>query len=324
MIRINKNLALFSGLLLLSVSLLLFILQKFSPLLDHVAYYCKSFITTNMVPVPYYLSIIPAMFLVIIIAISIIKFFVLLIKVEFLKRTLKGKITVESTVSKLIHRLGLAKQTIIIKSKKKFAFCLGIKTQKIYLSTGLIAHLSLEEIEAVLRHEQYHLEKHDTFTMLIASVTYSLFPFFPILGDLIQKYRIEREIEADQFAVQKIGSTYPLIGALKKLLAFPTVETVALASIADADTLEPRIYSLLNKRYIKKQLRLKHLIVTLASLFLLGAVIVLPVQAKEIHHEAHDVVMICTDKECISSCTSENNLHKLYSEIPSHSYTPAP
>lgn len=334
MIRINKNLALFSGLFLILGALLLFTLQKFSPLIGHATYYCQSLlIDAKMIPIPYYLSIIPFAFLLLILAISVLKFFILNVKVQFLKFRLRGNIAVDQSIDKLINSLGLQDKAVLVKSDKEFAFCLGVRTPKIYFSTGLLAQLSIKELEAVLRHEQYHLEKHDTFTMIVASIAHSLFPFFPLVGDLIKKYRIEREIEADKFAITQTGDQHALISALKKLLAFPTVSTVTVAAIADQDTLEPRIFSLVNKPYIRRQFRLRHLLVTLFSSVVLATIVIMPVHAKELHHQEHDVIMVCTDGKCMNSCVSEKNLNKLYSEIPenskthtensSHPYTPA-
>lgn len=316
-IATHKNLALFSGLLLLLGSLLLYTIQKLSPLIGHVAFYCQSLlIDANMVPIPYYLSVVPIALLFTIFVISIIKFFVLHIKVKILKFKLRGSVTIDQRSNRLIKRLGLQNKTVLVKSDKQFAFCLGVRTPKIYFSTGLRSQLSKKELEAVLRHEQYHLENHDTFTMTIASVTHSLFPFFPLVGDLIKKYRIEREIEADKFAVSQTGNKYGLISALKKLLAFPSVESSAVAAIADQDTLEPRICSLVNKPYVRQQFKLRNAFITLFSILVLVTIIVLPVHAKELHHEDHDVMMFCTDGACMNSCTSEENLNKLYSEIP--------
>lgn len=317
MIKINENLALFSGLFLLLGTLLLFTLRKLSPLFGHATYYCQSLIReAQMIPIPYYLSIIPFALLFIILTISVIKFFVLNVKVQLLKRTLKGEITFNLETNTLIKRLGLQDKTVLVKSDQKFAFCLGVRTPKIYLSTGLLSQLSIKELEAVLRHEQYHLENYDTFTMMVASVAHSLFPFFPLVEDLIKKYRIEREIKADKYAISKIGSRYPLISALKKLLAFPTVETVALAAIADQDTLEPRIYSLVNKPYLQRQFRIRHILITLFSAVVLVTILVMPVHAKELHHEEHNIMMICTNGQCMNSCLNETNPNKLYSEIP--------
>ena len=175
----------------------------------------------------------------------------------------------------------------------------------------------MKELEAVLRHEQYHLENYDSLTMVVASVAHSLLPFFTLVSDLINKYRVDREIQADKFAISKIGDPYPLVSALKQLLAFPTTTTVAVAAIADQDTLEPRIYTLLNKPYARSRFGLKHLFITLFSSLILVTIIAMPVNAKELHHEEHDVLMLCTDGECMNTCTTQKNLNKLYSEIPS-------
>jgi hypothetical protein len=73
-------------------------------------------------------------------------------------------------------------------------------------------------------------------------------------------------------------------------------------------------------------------LITLFSSVVLATILVMPVHAKELHHEEHDVMMLCTDGACMNSCTSEKNLNKLYSEIPnsktmqsssSQSFTPA-
>lgn len=323
MIKVNKNLVLFSGLFILLVAILLRSINKFSPLIGHAAYYCQSFMNAHMIAIPPYLSIIPIAFLFLIAAISLCKFFILTYKVQHVKRMLRGKATIENTVSKLIKRLKLEHQTIVIQSNDTFAFCLGVRVPKIYISTGLISQLSKKEIEVVLLHEQYHIENHDTFTMIIASISYSLFPFFPLLGDLIKQYRVQREIAADMFAVKKIGGAQSLLSALRKLLAFPTVTTVALAAIADHDTLEPRICSLLNKRYTRRQFRLRYLFITVFSSFIVAMILILPVHAKELHHKEHDVVMVCTEgDECMHSCMKESNLKKLYSEMPKSSSQP--
>ncbi len=331
MINVNKNLVFFSGLVLTASSLLFIIAQKLTPLLNHAVYYCQSFITTYIEPIPYFLSITPLVILFLLVAVSFLKFIVLSIKVIILRRKLHDKKIVHKNLFTLLTHLGLEQETIIIKSDKPFAYCLGIKSPKIYISTGIVAKLNQKELEAVLRHEQYHLENHDTFTMIIASVAYSLLPFFPLLGDFIKKYRIDREIKADTFAINKVGSQYPLVSALKKLLAFPSMKNVALASIADYDTLEPRIYFLLDKDYGRRLFRVKHLLITLFSTFLVGVVMVSPIYAEEVHHVDHDVVMLCTDGACMNSCKSEQNLNALPStssskEQPiqkaSHMYSP--
>ncbi|GIW61670.1 MAG: hypothetical protein KatS3mg089_0522 [Patescibacteria group bacterium] len=315
MVKINKNLALFGGLLLFLGTLLAFILKKIFPFIDHVSYYCQTLLNSQMNPIPYYLSIIPILGLFLILAIAIFKFLILIAKVEYLKHTLKVKITVKKSISNLIKDLNLEEKTIVIKTNEKFAYCLGIKSPKIYISTGIISRLSQKELEAVLRHEQYHIENHDTFTMIIASVVHSLFPFFPILDDLIKKYRIEREIRADKFAIQHLGESSALISALKKLLTFPTTGNTLMTAIADQDTLEPRIFSLIKRKDVKYPFRLRNIFITIFSSLVIFVFTVSPVQAQEIHHDEHDLLLICTNTSCMNSCINNDNLDKFYSEI---------
>lgn len=333
--KINKHIGLFSSMLAISGIILFLIIKKFSPLLGHAAYYCQSLFTdSNMTHIPYFFTIIPIALVVTILTGSIIKFLTLSIKAKILQHKLISRVTINKKVLKIIVDLGIANETIVIKSTDKFAFCLGIRRPKIYISTGLITLLSTKELEAVLRHEQYHLISRDTITQIIVSVTSTLFPFFPLIGDLKRKYKIEREIAADKFSVAKIKERQSLVSALRKLLAFPTIEAATTVRIADQDTIEPRIYSLVNKTYSSNStFSIKHFLITLLSSILLAIVFVFPVHAREIHHESHDVMMICSYGACMNSCISQKNLNKLYLEIPSssssqienssHTFTPA-
>ncbi len=316
---LNKNILLFSGLVLASVGIPLLVFQKVMPLFSHITYYCQSFINSNMVQIPNFLSLIPLLLLFLIIAIATIKISIIYFRIHALRHKLKGRITTNTTINKLIEKIGLKNKVLVVKSNKRYAFCLGVRNPNIYISTGLISQISLKEVEVVLRHEQYHLERHDTATQVIASVAHSLFFFFPLVGDLVKRYQIEREIEADRFAASYAGTKNTLVSALKKLLAFPSIEPVFAANISDQDTLEPRIYSLMNQSYTKKYFKAKHLLITVFSTLVLVFIVGIPVHAQEIHHENHDVIMVCTDGECMNSCISEQNLSKLYSEIPTSS-----
>ncbi|PIR79867.1 MAG: hypothetical protein COU25_02980 [Candidatus Levybacteria bacterium CG10_big_fil_rev_8_21_14_0_10_35_13] len=323
MIRINKSLILFLGLFALLAITLLFIIQKFFPLIGHAIYYCQSFISSFIIHIPHYLSIIPLVALFFIIAISFTRFITLIIRIQILKNKLIGKVKIDNLKEEFIKNLGLKGRTVIIESNKVFAFCFGIREQKIYISTALISKLSKKEIKAVLLHEEYHLENHDNFIMIVASILQSFFPFFPLLSDLIKKYKIDREIEADKFAVAKIGDKKPLITALKKLLSYPIIETVPVAAIADYETLEPRIYSLINKNYNRRRFRLKYLLFSLFSLATVVIMIVTPVYANEIHNENQDILMLCSNSnQCINSCSSSQNYSGTYLEkSPNESFS---
>lgn len=110
---------------------------------------------------------------------------------QFLKFKLRGSIAIDQNSEKLIENLGLQDKAVLVRSEKQFAFCLGIRTPKIYFSTGLVAQLFIKELEAVLRHEQYHLENYDTFTMIVASVAMATSSVSVVSNSLLlRRYKI--------------------------------------------------------------------------------------------------------------------------------------
>lgn len=197
---------------------------------------------------------------------------------------------------KLLEKLQLREVTYLIESEKQFAFCLGIRHPKIYISTSLVNLLTFQEVEAVLRHERYHLNNRDTLTMLIASVGESLLPFFPLFSDFLHNYRIEREINADAEAIQGLGDEKPLISVLKKLLATTSIAVVTASAVADYDTLEQRINALIKKDFHFRKFKTKHIFISLVSVLVMIILTLAPVQAVEVHHRGEDVMMICPNK----------------------------
>lgn len=323
MIKINKNLIIFAGLtLLLGTSSLLF-LQKLSPLVSHTIYYCRSIINSLSMPIPYYLGAILFILLFVFLLISIIKLFVIYIKIQLFRKKLIKNLKSNEGFIMLLEKLTLTNKTYLIENEKQFAFCLGIRKPKIYISTNLVNALTIQELEAVLRHERYHLNNKDTLTMLIASIGESLLPFFPIFSDFLRNFRIEREIEADREAVRGLGDSYPLISVLKKFLKAPSLATATVSAIADEDTLESRIKALVKKSYSFKKFKVKHVIISLASAFIMSIIVLAPVQAVEVHHLGNDAMMICPhDNTCFNACKQEYSTNnKNYSEDVRYSPT---
>jgi len=311
MIRINKNLITFVGLIfLLGVSTLI-VLQKLIPFARHTSYYCQSLINSFSMPISHYIGAIPFILLFIFSAVATTKLFFILLKAQLLKRKLIKKSRTNPSFAALLEKLQLTDRTYFIDSEKQFAFCLGIRKPKIYISTALVSLLNIQEVEAVLRHERYHLENRDTLTMIVASIGESLLPFFPLISDFLHNYRIEREIKADKEAIQGLGDEKPLIAVLKKLLGTPSVAMVSVAAIADQDTLEPRILMLVKKDAHFRKFKIKHIFISVFSAFIMGAIVLSPVQAVEVHHEGVDVMMICPHGEaCLNACKQEYSVDK--------------
>lgn len=323
MIRTNKNIIIFASLIFLLGGSVLVSLQKLSPLLFHTIYYCQSILSSLSIPIRYYLGAMLFILLFVFILLSIAKLFAIYIKVQLFRKKLIKKLKPNEGFTLILEKLTLTNKTHLIESEKQFAFCLGIRSPKIYVSTGLVGVLTIEELETVLRHERYHLYNRDTFTMLIASIGESLLPFFPLLSDLLYNFRIEREIQADKAAIQGQGSQEPLISVLKKLLRAPSLDTVAVSAIADEGTLESRIKTLVKKDYRFKKIKVKHVIISLVSVFIMSIIMLAPVQAVEVRHMGEAVMMICPhdDDTCLNACKQEYSANKKnYSE--DRIYTP--
>ncbi len=312
MIRINKNLLIFSCLIfLLGISYLLF-LQRLFPLISQTTYYCQSFINSLSLPIPYYLGVIPLLLFSLLLFAATAKLLSIYVSVQLAKKEFVKHSRSNSDFNILLDKLQVKDKTYLIKSEKQFAFCLGIRQPKIYVSTSLVKLLTLRELEAVLRHERYHLNNHDTLTMLIASIGESLLPFFPLLSDFLHNFRIEREIEADKEAIHGLGDSYPLISVLKKLLTTPSPATVAVSAIADEVTLEPRIKALIQKDIHFKKFKAKHIFISAFSAFIMGIIVFSPVQAFEINHRGQEVVMICPhDSSCMNACKQKYSTEKV-------------
>lgn len=324
MIRINKNIIIFSGLIFLLGGFILVSLQKLSPLLFHTIYYCQSIINSLSMPIPYYLGAILFILLFVFLLIAIIKLFVLYVKVQILRKKLIKNLKINEGFISLLEKLTLTDKTHLIESEKQFAFCLGIRRPKIYISTNLVNALTIQELEAVLRHERYHLNNRDTLTMLIASIGESLLPFFPLFSDFLKNFRIEREIQADAQAIQGLGSEKPLISVIKKLLTSPSAAIATASAIADYDTLEPRIRAIVKKDLRLKQFRVKNILISIASILVMSIITLAPVQAVEIHHMGKDVIMLCSQgEECLNSCKQEYSTYKKNYSSESVLYTPS-
>lgn len=312
MIKINKNIAFFGGLILFLALFSLFFLQQLLPFVSYTVYYCKSFVHSLSLPIPYYLSILPFVLFSLFLSIALIKLLTIYVKIQLFRRNLMKGSGSHMLLRNLLKKLKLLDKTYVARSDKQFAFCLGIRNPKIYISTGLLDALTAKEIEAVLLHERYHLKSRDTFTMLIATIGQSLLPFFPIFSDLLHNYRIEREIQADREAVQELGETKPVISVLKKLLSIPSPSLPTAPAIADYDTLEPRIYALVKKDFRFKRYQKTHLIISITSILVMSALMLTPVHALEIHQMGKNAMMICPfNDECLNSCKREYSLNKI-------------
>jgi beta-lactamase regulating signal transducer with metallopeptidase domain len=235
------------------------------------------------------------------------------------------KTTGNSDILPIIEKLQLHNRVRVIQDKRIGAFCFGITSPMVYISTQMISIATPDEIEAVLRHEKYHLENNDTLVMLFAVFTESLFPFFPLLSDFISHYQTHRELQADRSAILAMKRGKDHLGSiLTKLLRYDIYPAyVTTPSFVDAHTLETRIRTLIKESPVLPSLSVKNVLVSVISMMILGGLAMSPVQAIEYHDSGEDAVMACIDsnKNCFNTC-QQNSPFSKYSPQSSRLYSP--
>jgi len=97
------------------------------------------------------------------------------------------------------------------------AFCAGYFRPQVYLSRGLIARLSDDELRAVVAHERHHLRRRDPLRRLLARALADGLFFIPVLERTSERYTALGELAADEAAVAALEDRRPLAGALLKL-----------------------------------------------------------------------------------------------------------
>ena len=264
---------------------------KLAPFITHTFSYCESVVQTLSWQLPPWVMYSLLLTGVSLIFISLAK--VILVSVhafQLRKKTIRYEFSPQQ--QKLLQSLSLSKQVKVIHDSHPAAFCFGLLKPSIYISDSLLSILSLEELETILRHEQYHLEHKDTVIMLAIYSIRHFFPFFPLLSDLIRNYRIEREIRADQSAIAGRGESASLVSVLKKLLKYDRAIYAFAPALADEETLDARIQALVHGNFHFQAFRLQHIIVSIFSLGILGGIFFIPVQASEADPQKN-AVMVC-------------------------------
>lgn len=287
MIKIHKHLVFFIGALIILLALTGVILYKYGPLFLHqTIYYCQEFMALFFPQIP--------KVLVFLVGAAIVKLVSVFAGVYFFGSNLPREQVLAKSVSALVEKLNLAGKVFIFTDSRLLAFCRGIFRPKIYLSTGLAQVVNCQELEAVLRHEKYHLDHRDGLAYLVASITLTLFPHFPVLADLIRQYRLQRELNADQAVVEAMNGSGFIISVIRKFLqAGPATAPVLAPALAEWDTLELRIKSLVRLKTVHPRLSLIKIVFSLVSAAVMLGLIVAPLKTVELHRQRQDVMLVC-------------------------------
>lgn len=139
------------------------------------------------------------------------------------------------------------KKLMMVSSREPLALTMGFIRPVIVVSTGLLELLDEAELEAVLRHEQFHLRKRDSLRTLVTYILSRSLWYLPILRWCHHSFRVWREVLADRYAVAQTGSAAGLGSALLKLARLGPVARMSFAHASFADTpINLRIQSLID------------------------------------------------------------------------------
>ena len=136
----------------------------------------------------------------------------------FLARNLKLNETPDGQWRPAILVPGLKDKINLVDCETPFCFCSGFISPRIHLSRDMAGKLTPEELEAVLLHEQHHIQNRDPFKILLGSIAVSALFFVPVLKDMFERYLMEKELAADQSAIRHQGHKRGIAGAMYKML----------------------------------------------------------------------------------------------------------
>lgn len=257
---------------------------------------CQSFIQLVSASELNKLMYVPLLLITLAVVIIFLKSVFILFGSRHLSRKLKNNTPHTKKLSFILKKLGLSNKTYVVKSDKLFAFCYGMKNSKICLSQGLVSAASPSELEAVLRHEQYHLLHKDTLVMFGISVMQSVLRFIPLLANLTHNIHVNKEIKADTYAVKALGDKMPLVSIMKKILQQPQGNFAFIPAIGNYDTLGPRIYALTRHDFKSNGIGTLHAVFSIVILIMLTVSVLAPVYAHEIYNKGSESTITCSDK----------------------------
>lgn len=154
----------------------------------------------------------------------------------------------------------------------------GLARPRVLVSTGLLARLDDDQLEAVLAHETEHVRRRDPLRVAVTrSAADATFPF-PVLRPLAEHAALDAELRADRCAIDRVGIG-PLASALAAVLDSPGRATIDDVAVCGIHGLAERIRYLRDGREPVLRVDSWRVGVSAASLVGLAAVALLLVRA---------------------------------------------
>jgi bla regulator protein blaR1 len=139
------------------------------------------------------------------------------------------------TLNQLARQLNL-RPVVLLRESARVAVpvVVGVLKPVVLLPIGLVAGLSMAEVEAVLAHELAHVRRNDFVINLLQSVIEVLYFFHPALWWLSARVREERENCCDDLALTLCADGKTLARALANVEAFRLAQQTPTPALAMA------------------------------------------------------------------------------------------
>jgi Zn-dependent protease with chaperone function len=128
----------------------------------------------------------------------------------------------------------------LLPTETPFIAQVGFWQPELVISQGLLNTLDAAHLEAVLVHEEAHLDQRDTFWFFWLGWLRRLTAWLPNTGALWQELLILRELRADQQAAEQVDGLL-LAEALLTVVSTPMMQPESLCAAFSAATMRDRL-----------------------------------------------------------------------------------
>ncbi len=150
---------------------------------------------------------------------------------------------------RVAHQLDVPVPTVtVVDHCEGGAFVVGRRHPIIVLDGQLLARLDDDELQGVISHELAHVRRRDNVVAGLLGTVRDLAFFVPGIGWAARQLHRERELAADQVAVNATGKPGALASGLLKVLEGGSTRPAACASLAPHGSLVDRVQVLVDDR----------------------------------------------------------------------------
>ena len=191
--------------------------------------------------------------------------------------TLKTVNSIPHKLQWVVNKHSLKKSSVsVISGATVTAYTIGLLEPRIVISESFISNVTKHELEAVVLHELYHMKNRHVLWLLVSQVISSVFFFIPFIQYLARQLKIEFELAADAFVVEKQKTKDHLCESLALNLQYAGGVIPHFATTP----IERRVESLLGNKLLPERVGIKTVAVSIFSLLvMLGIAFVQPSQA---------------------------------------------